>query len=95
MRTESKFKVLRLCYFRDAFEQRLLLGFNRSDYSLQVREINHFAAGVQLRDATVGRKVAVAGYRTVGTGVMRCIAQPPRGSTTTKRASDSTNTNTP
>ena len=30
------------------------------------------------------------------TGVMRCIAQPRmRGSTTTKRASDSTNTNTP
>ena len=29
------------------------------------------------------------------TGVMRCIAQPLRGSTTTKRASDSTNTNTP
>ena len=29
------------------------------------------------------------------TGVMRCIAQPLRGSTTTKRASDSTNTNRP
>ena len=28
-------------------------------------------------------------------GVMRCIAQPLRGSTTTKRASDSTNTKTP
>ena len=29
------------------------------------------------------------------TGVMRCTAQPLRGSTTTKRSSDSTNTNTP
>ena len=29
------------------------------------------------------------------TGVMRCIAQPLRGSTTTKSASDSANTNTP
>ena len=29
------------------------------------------------------------------TGVMRCIAQALRGSTTTKMASDSTNTNTP
>ena len=29
------------------------------------------------------------------TGVMRCMAQPLRGSTATKRASDSTNTNTP
>ena len=76
--------------------------FNTTDELAEVPVLNKRQAGLeelQVSVVTRQRDPNVCNYFAVvlstHTGVMRCIAQPLRKSTTTKRASDPTNTNAP